>query len=174
MRTFLTVNKKPLIEWSLLPLNTYYEGVVPDGYKLAINPSSEYIILDVDVDKYKDKNGFNNIPKYSKIKQLIYKLFLIKKQSILNELQSTYHYNTKRGGKHYWLKYSGNKKLMNKASNLSIDLRIGPEIINNKIINNGGYVIYYPANQGDNIRNHLNEIKETSPEMNLFLEKLFC
>lgn len=164
MRTFL-VNadksskyyKKPCCIWGNLPLNTYYQGVIPNGYNLAINPTPGIIIVDVDVDNEKCKNGFNNIP-----------------ARIENELFLSYHYVTKRGGHHFWCKYSGDKVLMNKASNQSIDLRIGPEVIDGNIVNNGGYAIYYPAIYGDDIRNHLNEIKETSPLCNEWLEKLFC
>jgi hypothetical protein len=159
MRTFL-VNadknsknyKKPLCNWGMLRPNTFYEGTVPEGYKLAINPSDNIIIVDVDVDEEKGKNGFDNIP---------HRLFL--------ELEQTYNYDTKRTGRHYWLHYTGSKTLMNKASNQSIDLRVGY-----KEGHNGGYAIYYPANQGDDIRNHLNEIKETSIKMNEWLESLFC
>jgi len=158
MRTFL-VNadknsknyKKPLVNWGLLRQNTFFEGSIPQGFNLAINPTYGIIVVDVDVDKEKGKNGFDNIP---------HRLFL--------ELEQTYNYDTKRTGRHYYLCYSGDKELLNKASNQSIDLRIGP-----KEGNNGGYAIFYPANYGDDIRNHLNEIKETSKELNFWLESLF-
>jgi hypothetical protein len=165
MRTFL-VNadkssknyKKPSCNWGFLKLNTYYEGNLPKGFNLAINPTPGIIIVDVDADEKKGKNGFENIP-----------------WDIYCELLTTYFYDTKRGGKHFWFKYSGNKKLLNKASNQSIDLRVGPTLdSNDKITSNGGYAIYYPANLEDDIRNHLNEIKETSEEMNKWLEILFC
>ena len=163
MRTFL-VNankssksyKKPSCNWGALKLDTYYFGELPKGFNLAINPTPGIIIVDVDIDEEKGKNGFGNIP-----------------TNILIELHNSYHYDTKRGGSHIWLKYSGNKELLNKASNQSIDLRVGPKVVDNKIVNNGGYAIYYPANQGDDIRNHLDEIKETSEEMNKWLEQLF-
>lgn len=165
MRTFL-VNadkssksyKKPSCNWGALRLDTYYFGELPKGWNLAINPTPGIIIVDVDVDVEKNKNGFNNIP-----------------SNVTAELFSTYGYSTKRGGNHYYFKYSGDKELLNKASNQSIDLRVGPTLDNNgKILSNGGYAIYYPANNGDDIRNHLNEIKETSEEMNKWLESLFC
>jgi len=169
MRTFL-VNanknsknyKKPLINWGSLNLNTEFKGNLPNGYNLAINPTPGIIIVDVDVDDEKNKNGFKNIPGY------------YQGNSIFEELCETYHYPTKRCGQHFWLKYTGNKNLLNSASNQSIDLRIGPTIINNEIVNNGGYAIYYPAINGDNINNHLSEIKETSLMLNEWIEKLFC
>jgi hypothetical protein len=153
MRTFLVKDKKPICSWGNLRNNTFFEGVVPDGYKLAINPTYGIIVIDVDVDLDKEpfKNGFDNIP-----------------IEILKELGTTYNYYTKRGGAHFWFKYTGDKELPNKASNLSIDLRVG--YTKN---NNGGYAIYYPANQGDDIRNHLHKIKETSPELNKWIEEVF-
>lgn len=141
MKSFLGINKKPIIKWGLLPNNTFYEGVIPEGYNLFISPGDNYIVLDVDVS---DKiNGFHNIPK-----------------EIYNELMYTFFYATKRMGCHYWLKYSGDKILANKTSGLSIDLRVGDK----------GYVVYYPK---DDIRNNLHLIKETSKELNLWIEKLF-
>lgn len=158
MRSFLVKDKKPIIQWSALPPNTHYIGLVPEGFALAINPSENIIVLDVDVDEPKGKNGFWNIP-----------------VNLLSELDYTYSYETKRRGRHFWLLYSGTRTLMNKASNLSIDLRIGHTLDNNgNTLNNGGYCIYYPANQGDNIFNHIQEFKETSTELNEWLEKLFC
>lgn len=145
MKSFLCKSKSPIIKWGLLPDNTFFEGEIPDGYKLAISPSKGYIILDVDVDLDKDKNGFRNLP-----------------INIGIELLQTYYYATKRGGAHFWIKYTGDIELANKASNQSIDLRT-----------HKGYVIYYPANNGDDIRNHINEIKESSLELNKWLESLF-
>ena len=67
-----------------------------------------------------------------------------------------------------------NKELLNKASNQSIDLRVGPTLDSNgKIISNGGYAIFYPANQGDDIRNHLNEIKERAKVINFLKQQNF-
>ena len=172
MRSFLVnINKnspyykKPLCPWGSLAPNTYYEGLVPQGYALAINPSENIIIIDVDVDDEKGKFGFDNIPGYPYLDRTPPKHI---KYNIFFELEQTYHYNTKRGGCHYWCKYTGDKVLMNKASKYNIDLRIG-----HKESNNGGYAIYYPANQGDDIRNHLHEIKDTSIELNKWLEELF-
>ena len=134
-----------MIKWGSLQDNTFFEGKVPDGYKLAISPSKGYIILDVDVDLEKKKNGFDHIS-----------------LSILEELVTTYRYTTKRGGMHFWIKYTGDIELANKASNQSIDLRT-----------HKGYVIYYPALQGEDIRDHISEIKESSLELNKWLESLF-
>ncbi|MEG7787052.1 hypothetical protein U2388_14995, partial [Listeria monocytogenes] len=85
-------DKVPQILWSLLPNEIYFEGKVPEGYQLAISPSGNYIVIDVDVNEEKNKNGFNNIP-----------------QELLEELYSTLHYKTKRNGRHFWFKYTGNK-----------------------------------------------------------------
>ncbi len=99
----------------------------------------------IDVDRHGSISGFDNIP-----------------MIILAELDETYNYPTKNNGKHYFFNYNGDKHLMNKTSGLGIDLRT-----------NKGYVRYYPAEQGDDIRNHIEEIKESSLIMNEWLEKLF-
>lgn len=151
MRTFLSRKKKPICNWGSLSQNSYFEGVVPEGYQLCINPSTGYIVIDIDFDAEKGKNGYNNIP-----------------TDLYSEMLNSYNYGTPRGGLHVWLKYSGNKTLINSTSELNIDLRIGP-----KDGNNGGYVVYYPANNGKDIRNHINEIKETSIKLNNWLESLF-
>jgi hypothetical protein len=143
MKTFLSKNKKPICKWGSIPNEVYYEGKIPSDYNLCVNPHYPYCIIDID--NRPNKNGFDNIPK-----------------NLLLELENHYNYNTPSGGKHIWIRYSGNKILMNTTSNLGIDLRT-----------NKGYVCYYPANQGDDIRNHLNEIKETSLKMNKWLEELF-
>lgn len=140
MKTFLLKGKKPIIKWGMLPDETYYEGILPEGYNLAVSPSVGYVIIDVDVSK--DKNGFNSIP-----------------SNIYFEIRETLNYDTKNNGKHYWFKYTGNKELANKTSGLGIDLRT-----------HKGYVVYYPKND---IREQLHLIKETSQELNLWLEKLF-
>lgn len=114
MRSFLLKEKTPIIKWGFLPQNTFFEGTVPENYNLAICPSDNYIVIDVD--KHDSKNGFNNIP-----------------FELLNELNNTLNYNTKNNGKHYWFKYTGNKPLANKTSGLGIDLRT-----------NKGYVVFYP------------------------------
>lgn len=140
MKSFLLKGKVPIVKWSYIPNETYFEGDIPDGFSLAVSPSEGYIVIDVD--RHGDINGFDNIPK---------KLF--------NELESTLQYNTKHNGCHYWFKYTGNKPLGNKTSGLSIDLRT-----------HKGYVVYYPKND---IREQLYLIKETSKELNKWLEKLF-
>lgn len=114
MRTFLTINKKPICKWGLIPPNTYFEGNVPNGYKLCVNPHAPYCIIDID-NKGIGKNGFENIPKHLK-----------------EELNNHFNYDTPSGGKHVWILYSGNKHLMNKTSNLFIDFR-----------NENGYVCWY-------------------------------
>jgi hypothetical protein len=149
MKSFLLKNGSPTVKWGSIPSNYFYEGQIPDGYDLAVSPTDNYIV--VDVDKKNGKNGFSNIS-----------------ISIRAELENTYRYNTSSGGAHYWLLYTGNKILKNCSTKYGIDLRIGA-----KDGNCGGYVKFHPASQGDDIRNHIHEIKETSLEMNLFLEKLF-
>ena len=140
MKSFLCKGKKPIIKWGMLPDNIFFEGEVPDGYKLAICPSEGYIIIDVD--RHGKKDGFTNIP-----------------QHLLEELNHTLSYPTKNDGRHYWCKYSGSRNLMNKASNLGIDLRT-----------NRGYVIWYKEND---IRSYIDEVKDTSVALNTWLETLF-
>ena len=131
----------------MVPENCFYEGIIPEGFYLAVSPG-KYIVLDVD-NKSEEKNGFNNIP-----------------ANILTELENTFNYKTKSGkGRHYWLLYSGNKILMNTSTKYFLDLRIGP-----KPNNNGGYVLYHHS---VDIRQCTHLIKETSPELNTWLEKLF-
>lgn len=149
MKSFLLRNGTPTCKWGSIPSNYYFEGTVPEGYNLAVSPIDEYIVVDVDCKN--DKNGFENIP-----------------MVILVELNESYHYNTKSGGAHYWLKYTGTGLLKNTSTKYGIDLRIGA-----KDGNCGGYVKYWPAINGDDIRNHIEEIKETSLIMNEWLEKLF-
>lgn len=50
MKSFL-LNKenKPIVKWSMVPNETYFEGEVPEGYALAACPSDNIVILDVDV-----------------------------------------------------------------------------------------------------------------------------
>ena len=148
MKSFLLKNNIPIVKWGLIPDNTFFQGIVPDGYDLAVCPSGSYVILDVDV---KDgKNGFNHIP-----------------EEDLKELNYSFHYNTKSGGAHYWLDYTGNKVLLNKSTSLGLDLRIGK---NEKTGNNGGYVKY---RYNKDIRECTHLIKKTGKELNEFLEKLF-
>ena len=115
MKSFLCKGKRPIIRWSLLPDETYFEGKLPEGYSLAVMPSGNYIVIDVD--RHGDINGFDSLP----TKHMI-------------ELESTLCYDTKNNGKHYWFKYTGTKPLGNKGSGVGIDLRVG----------NKGYVIWYP------------------------------
>lgn len=147
MKSFLVRNKKPICKWGKLPNEIYYEGEIPEGYSLAVSPWGYDGYIVIDVDKHGDTNGFDNIP-----------------PELLDELNSTLNYPTKNNGRHYWFKYSGNEYLGNKSSNdnLGIDLRT-----------NKGYVVYYPANQGDDIRNYINEINKTSLELNKWIEKQF-
>lgn len=147
MKSFL-LNKdnKPICKWGLIPPNTYFTGKIPDGFSLAICPSENIIILDVDVKN--GKNGFNHIP-----------------SDIYFELRETFNYKTKSGGGHYFIKYTGNKTLINKSTKYGLDLRIGA-----KKDNCGGYVKY---NHTVDVRDCLESIKETSYIMNKWLETLF-
>lgn len=79
---------------------------------------------------------------------------------LLLDLSEHFCYNTKGNGKHIWLKYTGSKELMNKPSGLGIDLRT-----------NKGYVKWY---LDKDIRTYLHLIKETSNQLNNWLENLFC
>lgn len=141
MRSFLLKGKRPIIKWGMLPEGIFFEGKVPEGYSLAVCPSDNFIVVDVDVHDG-GENGFENIP-----------------DDIFEELEASLCYNTKSGGTHYWLKYTGNKPLANKASGKGIDLRT-----------DRGYVVWY---HDQDIRNVINEIKESSPKMNNWLESLF-
>lgn len=140
MKSFLVKNKTPIIKWSKIPDNTFFEGNVPESYSLAISPSKGYVILDVD--KHGEINGYSNIPLH-----------------IRDELENTLQYGTKNNGTHYWLKYTGDKELTNKPSGLGIDLRTEK-----------GYVVWYK--KGD-IRDYMHLIKESSLNLNLWLEDLF-
>lgn len=113
MKSFLLKEKTPIIKWGNLPDNVYFEGKVPEGYSLAISPSGNYIVVDVDM--HGDVDGFSNIP-----------------HLIQMELDTTLNYKTKNNGKHYWFQYTGNKLLANKTSGLGFDLRT-----------NKGYVVWY-------------------------------
>ena len=148
MRSFLLNNNKPLVKWGLISDFNLYEGDIPEGFDLAINPHYPYIIIDVDRHK---KNGCLNIP-----------------SNLKKELESTLNYPTKRNGRHYWFYYTGNKTLINKASNLGIDLRTG-----NIDEYNGGYVKWHPRNTM-RIEDVLWQAKQTSIKMNKWLESLFA
>lgn len=153
MKSFLLRNGKPLIKWGLLPDNTLYNGKIPEGYDLAVNPHQPYII--VDVDRHGKKDGFLNIPKHLK-----------------SELDSTLHYPTKNNGMHYWFYYTGNRTLANKASNLGIDLRTGNKKFTKTEWTNGGYVKWHPRNTM-NIVDVLYKAKQSSLELNSWLEEIF-
>jgi len=140
MKSFLVKNKKPIIKWGLLPDNIFFEGDVPDGYSLAVCPSKGFIIIDVDT--HKDINGFDNIPR-----------------KLQSELNNTLNYPTKNNGRHYWFKYTGNVNLMNKTSNLGIDLRT-----------HRGYVVWYPD---IDVRNCMKDVQSTTNVMNEWLESIF-
>ena len=147
MRSFLvrnktsTTNAYPTVKWGMLATNTYFEGDIPVNHSLAISPSKGYII--VDVDRHGKVDGFNNLP-----------------DNLLQELANTFSYPTKNNGRHFWFKYTGDKHLINKASNQGIDLRT-----------NKGYVIFYPGKP--DIRAYIDKISSTSIVMNDWLETLF-
>jgi hypothetical protein len=75
------------------------------------------------------------------------------------ELNTSLNYATKNNGRHYWFYYTGSKPLGNKTSGLGLDLRTKK-----------GYSVFYLP--GD-IRDYIHLIKETSLELNIWLEKLF-
>lgn len=143
MKTFLLKGKKPTIKWTYIPHETYFDLSygLPEGFSLGVSPHNPYIIVDVDRHEGKE-DGFTHIP-----------------AQILEELEKTLCYDTPSKGKHYWLKYTGGGKLMNKPSGLGIDLRTEK-----------GYVRFYLP--GD-IREYMDKINETSLEMNNWLECLF-
>lgn len=151
MKTFLLKNNTPLIKFSMLPDNTFFEGELPgEEYKLALCPTNEKMVI-VDIDCKEGKgNGYENIPK-----------------EIFKELLKSFYYKTKSGGMHIFVYYTGDKLLKNSTSKLSIDLRIGA---NKKTNNAGGYVRY-----NGNIHPKKIEplIKESSNDLNTFLEGLF-
>ena len=124
----------------MLPHNTFYEGKVPEGFSLAICPSEGYVIIDVD--RHGKVDGFENIP-----------------EKINKELKKTLTYKTKNNGAHFWVKYTGNTALANKASNQGIDLRTSK-----------GYVVWYPEKD---IREEISKVKDSSPELNKWLEDKF-
>lgn len=145
MKSFLLKpNNKPLINWGNLVPNTHFTGTLPENYSLAVSPGEGYVVLDVD--RHGNISGFDNIP-----------------HLIQMEIDNTFNYSTKNNGKHYWLKYLGNKELLNKTSGLGIDLRVA----------NKGYVRFYPAEKGVDIRECIHLIKPTSLKLNIWLEKLF-
>lgn len=167
MKSFLLYKNSPTVKWSFIPDGIFYEGKLPgEDYALAVCPSENIVILDVD--EKNGKSGHSHIPKYSKFKKFIFKLFGIQKTDILSELKDTYNYKTRSGGSHYWVRYTGNKVLLNRATRFGLDLRVGK---NNETGNNGGYVKYPSTNK--DIRECVHLIKESSIELNKFLENLF-
>ena len=147
MKSFLLdSNYKPIIQWGKLPKNVYFQGEIPEGMHLACSPSDNIVI--VDIDKKGSKNGFEHIT-----------------TNIFKELVSSFCYNTQSGGAHCFIKYTGDKILKNMSTEKGIDLRIAA-----KDNNCGGYVRF----QG-NIRPEecLHLIKESSKELNIWLEELF-
>jgi hypothetical protein len=149
MKSFLLKDNTPILKWGLLPDGVFFEGNIPEGYSLAICPTNEKQII-LDVDNKNGKCGFDHIPKL-----------------ILEELNNTFWYYTKSGGAHYFLNYTGDKLLKNCSTKYGLDLRIGA---NKKTGNNGGYVKY---NHNVDIRECIPLIKETSVDMNKWLEELF-
>ena len=148
MKSFLLNSKTntPIIKWSMLPNNTFYEGSIPEGFSLAVCPSENIVILDVDVKN--NKNGYNYIPELIQL-----------------ELYGTFNYKTKSGGAHFWINYTGDKLLKNSSTEYGLDLRIG-----SKGSNSGGYVKYH---HNIDIRDCIHLIKPSSKKLNEFLEKLF-
>lgn len=146
MKSFLLHKNKPIVKWSLVPDNTFYEGKVPDGYALAVCPSENIVILDIDVKN--NKNGYSFIPEYIK-----------------HELRKSFYYDTKSGGRHVWIEYTGNQTLMNTSTKYGLDLRIGA-----KPGNAGGYVLYH---HNVDIRQCVHLIKPSSEQLNAWLESLF-
>ena len=132
MKSFLCRGKRPIIRWSLLPDNTFFEGKLPEGYSLAVMPSHDYIV--VDVDRHGSIDGFEKIP-----------------HNVNYHLTQTLHYKTKNNGMHFWLRYTGDKPLANKGNGEGIDLRVGFK----------GYVIWYPdIDIRDNLH-RINETNDT-------------
>lgn len=146
MKSFLLKENKPIVKWSLVPDETYFEGNVPEGYALAVCPSGKIVILDIDVKN--DKNGFHHIP-----------------STIKEELRKSFYYDTKSGGRHVWIEYTGDKTLLNTSTALGLDLRIGA-----KPGNAGGYVKYH---HNIDIRECKHLIQKSSDRLNEWLELLF-
>lgn len=140
MKSFLLKGKQPILKWGQVPDEIYFEGEIPQGYSLAITPNAPYVI--VDVDQHGQINGFDHLP-----------------TDIKSILEKSLNYPTKNNGRHYWIKYTGSKKLMNKASGLGIDLRT-----------ENGYVKWYLPTD---IRDYKYLIKDSTEHLNEWLEKLF-
>lgn len=150
MKSFLLHKNHPVIKFSMLPDNVFFEGELPgEDYALAVCPTNEKMVV-VDVDVKNGKNGYENIPTL-----------------IQMELDNTFNYKTKSGGAHYFLGYNGNKLLKNCATEYGLDLRIGA---NKETGNAGGYVKW---NCNKHPKECIHLIKESSERMNKWLEKLF-
>lgn len=139
MKTFLLKDKKPISKWGSIPDGYFFEGEIPEGYSLAVCPGKGYIVLDVD--RKGDIYGLDNIPAH-----------------ILRRLESSFNYPTK-SGRHFWLKYTGKNKLLNKTTKYGLDLRTDV-----------GYVRWYPE---EDIRNVLDKISPTDRVLNNWLNDLF-
>jgi hypothetical protein len=131
MKSFLLKGKRPIIKWSMLPDETYFEGTVPEGYSLAVMPSGNYIVIDVD--RHGTVDGFENVPK-----------------NLNYEMANTLKYTTPNNGMHFWFKYSGKVNLANKSTKLGIDLRVGYK----------GYVVWYPKEDIRDCLNGISETSE--------------
>lgn len=131
MKSFLLRGKHPIIRWSMLPDETYFEGTLPEGYALAVMPSGNYII--VDVDRHGAISGFDNIPEHVK-----------------DDLYATLNYATKNNGRHFWFRYTGKVPLANKTSGKGIDLRVGYK----------GYVVWYPKDDIRTRLHEINETSD--------------
>lgn len=143
MKSFLLNSEnKPICKWGLIPQGVHFEGVLPLGFSLAISPSPGIVIIDFDVKN--NKNAFEHVP-----------------NNILEELKQTFNYKTSSGnGQHFWVEYTGDKTLLNRATSIGIDLRVSEK----------GYVKYH---HNVDIRECLHLIKESSKELNKWLEELF-
>jgi hypothetical protein len=154
MKSFLVKGKVPILKWGSLPNNIFFQGKVPEGYSLAVNPSEGFVVIDVD-NHEGGVNGFENIP-----------------GKIHKELQKTFQYATKNNGRHYWIKYTGNKTIRNKASGKGLDSRT----------NKGYAVIPKVIHESVNYFNNLTEanlfestdVQRSSSELNKWMEGLFC
>jgi hypothetical protein len=127
-------------------------GLIPDGtlYKGKIPEGYNLAIspspgyLIIDIDNHEGKKNG----------------FDIIPSYIMQELLGTLHYNSKNNGMHCHIKYTGNKKLGNKTCGKGIDLRTEK-----------GYVVWWHTKS---IEDCLDEIKESSLQLNEWLEGLFC
>ena len=147
MKSFL-LNKDytPVVRWGLIKNNVYFQGEIPEGMHLACSPSDNIVIIDID--KKGGKDGY---------------LHLV--DSLQAELCKSFFYTTKSGGAHVFVRYTGSKILKNMSTEKGIDLRIAA---NGK--NCGGYVRWQGKIKPEEC---IHLIKESSTELNIFLEDLF-